>query len=62
MNKVAITFSMGLAFVWKGDSAESLFRRADASLYEAKHNGRNCLRIAEEEKPEEEDHKLVTTL
>ncbi|MCA9245636.1 MAG: GGDEF domain-containing protein [Planctomycetales bacterium] len=43
--RVAITFSMGLAFVAENDSRESLLARADARLYEAKQAGRNCLKI-----------------
>ncbi len=59
---VAITFSMGMAFVRDGDSAEGLFRQADASLYEAKGAGRNCLRIDEEsESPEKEQSEMIAT-
>lgn len=42
--RIAITFSMGLAMVRDGDSVESLFKRADGALYQAKEAGRNCLR------------------
>jgi diguanylate cyclase len=42
--RVAITFSMGLAIVRKGDTVESLFSRADTALYESKSAGRNCVR------------------
>jgi diguanylate cyclase (GGDEF)-like protein len=39
--KLRVTASMGLA-VWNGhEDAESLFRRADQNLYEAKRGGRN---------------------
>lgn len=49
--RVAITFSLGLAIVREGDTVESLFHRADGALYEAKSAGRNRLRIeAEQEK------------
>ncbi|MFP6678274.1 MAG: hypothetical protein VB878_24520 [Pirellulaceae bacterium] len=41
-----------------GDSAEGLFRQADASLYEAKGAGRNCLRI---DGPEKEQSEMVAT-
>jgi len=47
--RVAITLSTGMAFVREGDTAESLFRRADAKLYAAKQAGRNCLRVDEEQ-------------
>jgi len=42
--RIAITFSMGLTMVRDGDTTESLFKRADSALYEAKEAGRNCLR------------------
>jgi diguanylate cyclase (GGDEF)-like protein len=40
--RVAITFSMGLAIVRERDTVETLFHRADAALYEAKSAGSNC--------------------
>jgi diguanylate cyclase len=46
--RVAITFSTGLAFVREGDTAESLLQRADAQLYEAKKSGRNSLHVEDE--------------
>ena len=52
--RVAITFSMGVAIVRDRDTVESLFRRADDALYEAKSAGRNCLRV--EPEPEEVEH------
>ena len=41
-----VTVSIG-ASTWHGsfDTAEKLFQRADAALYEAKGDGRNCLRV-----------------
>jgi PleD family two-component response regulator len=42
----AITASVGMAVRQSDESAESLFKRADAALYEAKHGGRNQVRIA----------------
>lgn len=39
------TFSAGLADITKHETAEALFRGADAALYEAKHKGRNCIEI-----------------
>ncbi len=58
--RVAITFSLGLAIVQDGDTSESLIRRADAKVYEAKDAGRNCLRSeAEETKEEREEDQAV---
>jgi diguanylate cyclase (GGDEF)-like protein len=42
----AATISIGLAHLRKGDTVETLMRRADAALYEAKENGRNQVRRA----------------
>lgn len=36
-----VTVSVGVSWSRKGDTTESLFRRADASLYHAKETGRN---------------------
>jgi len=41
-----VTVSAGYASWRRGDSALSLFARADAALYEAKHAGRDCIRKA----------------
>ena len=41
-----VTVSVGFATWRKGDSALSLFARADAALYDAKHAGRDCIRLA----------------
>jgi diguanylate cyclase (GGDEF)-like protein len=42
----AATISIGLALLRAGDTVETLMRRADAALYEAKENGRNQVRRA----------------
>lgn len=42
---VPVTMSCGLAECIAGDTPESLYRRADAALYEAKQGGRNCCKI-----------------
>jgi diguanylate cyclase (GGDEF)-like protein len=41
-----VTISLGLALLRAGDSVETLMRRADAALYEAKEGGRNQVRRA----------------
>jgi diguanylate cyclase len=47
--QIAATFSMGVASVQTGDTAESLFQRADAALYKAKNSGRNQVQAARRE-------------
>ena len=59
---VAITFSMGLAVVQEGDTAESIISRADAKVYEAKKAGRNCLRMEAEQIRDREDLQAVESL
>ncbi len=39
--KIAVTMSMGLTHASKGDMPDSLFKRADELLYQAKNAGRN---------------------
>lgn len=39
------TFSVGIADIANHEDANALFRAADAALYEAKRNGRNCVRV-----------------
>lgn len=39
--KFSVTVSIGIAQFNEGDSAESVFERADKALYDAKENGRN---------------------
>lgn len=40
------TISIGIAvFPSHGSTAEALVKRADAALYEAKHGGRNCVKV-----------------
>ncbi len=41
IGELAITISCGVASVTAGDTAESLFKRADMALYAAKQQGRN---------------------
>ena len=42
----AVTISLGYTSMQAGDTALSMFSRADAALYDAKHSGRNRVRMA----------------
>ena len=44
---VSITISCGIAEFQEGDAIDAVFERADAALYQAKDQGRNCCVIAE---------------
>ncbi len=44
--QMSITLSVGLAHCTKEDTPTSIIERADKALYEAKHNGKNQLKIA----------------
>jgi len=41
-----VTISIGLCRAGAAEDVGELLARADAALYEAKHAGRNCLRLA----------------
>jgi diguanylate cyclase (GGDEF)-like protein len=41
-----VSVSIGVAEFKSGDSLENLIAAADAAMYEAKHAGRNCVRVA----------------
>ena len=43
--RIAVTFSMGLAFPLPTDGVEAIFQRADKALYEAKAQGRNRVQV-----------------
>jgi diguanylate cyclase len=45
---IQVTFSAGLARLNPGENGHAMVIRADAALYEAKHAGRNCIKIAAE--------------
>jgi len=38
-----VTVSIGIAKIQTGDTLEKLLDKADAALYQAKKNGRNCI-------------------
>jgi len=44
--KLTITLSIGVAEASADDTEEKLLKRADAALYRAKGNGRNCVAVA----------------
>ncbi len=46
-NPLKVTLSFGLTEVAKNDDVESIFKRSDDALYNAKAAGRNCTRIIE---------------
>ncbi|XOB61777.1 diguanylate cyclase [Campylobacterota bacterium DY0563] len=41
IDSLRVTVSIGLTEVLKGDEEESIYKRADANLYKAKHTGKN---------------------
>ena len=43
---VEVTVSLGIARRFEGDSVETIIERADAALYQAKHSGRDQVRLA----------------
>lgn len=44
-----VTVSIGVATINPGESFDAAFKRADNALYQAKHNGRNCVWLAQTE-------------
>lgn len=44
---MTVTVSLGVACFEKGDDSESLFEKTDNALYQAKEDGRNCVRFSE---------------
>lgn len=46
-----LTISLGVAQARSGESLDALLERADAALYRAKHEGRNCVRLAQTPPP-----------
>ncbi len=45
--KIELTFSGGIAQLKSDENGHALIMRADKALYEAKHAGRNCIKVAE---------------
>ena len=45
-DKILLTASFGIAEFQPGQSSDELLRRADSALYEAKKDGKNCVRVA----------------
>jgi PleD family two-component response regulator len=43
--EVPVTTSIGLAYAQAGADGESLLKRADKALYEAKASGRDCYSV-----------------
>lgn len=44
--ELRVTTSAGIAELQRGESVEQALRRADTALYQAKHDGRDCVRFA----------------
>jgi diguanylate cyclase (GGDEF)-like protein len=44
---IQVTISLGVAQLASGDDAQALISRADQAMYQAKHSGRNCVRLQE---------------
>ena len=44
---IQVTVSVGIAIAERGESADDLIARADRLLYQAKADGRNCIRPIE---------------
>lgn len=48
VGRLSVSCSFGVATTRGGEGSEALMRRADAALYQAKHNGRNCVVSADD--------------
>ena len=58
----AVTVSFGVASLWPGEEHDikGLLERADAALYRAKTDGRNCVRTATQAQPANGDQQAAT--
>jgi diguanylate cyclase (GGDEF)-like protein len=45
-NGLSVSFSVGISSFHPGDTADSLIARADGALYQAKADGRNCIKVS----------------
>jgi diguanylate cyclase (GGDEF)-like protein len=45
---IGVTISLGIAMLREGEHMETLLERADATMYEAKKNGRNRVEVADD--------------
>ncbi|HEY3918363.1 MAG TPA: PleD family two-component system response regulator [Stellaceae bacterium] len=55
-HSLPITISIGVSVTRDAtETPDSLLQRADSALYEAKHGGRNCIRVAEVDVPRPEE-------
>ena len=53
---LSVTISIGISVTRDAtETPETLLERADSALYEAKHSGRNCIRVAETDVPPAEE-------